>query len=238
MSKTKAGACVVAVQNFWQNYPKGLTLGRKGIGVGICPDVSDVDYRVGRGRGGPALLSPVRGGTQIQVRDVAYARAVLRLRAPWQRSRPPAAGKGIPADPGRPCGTRSLRAKRRGWPDGVQVLSHRFLRALERGRSSAVPRRSEETPGLRNDEFRRLVRRAALQLGQPGIRHAVGVPERVHPRRRARVVRTRSTGRAPPGGRGHLSRVIRVRRGRQPVCALHGPRRRLLPAGLSRNGQG
>jgi len=38
---------IVGVKDFWQNYPKALAVGPKGIEVGICPDVSDVDYRVG-----------------------------------------------------------------------------------------------------------------------------------------------------------------------------------------------
>ena len=44
---TSFGSCTLAVRNFWQNYPKSLALGRDGIEVGICPDVSGRDYKVG-----------------------------------------------------------------------------------------------------------------------------------------------------------------------------------------------
>ena len=39
--------CAVAVRNCWQNYPKAIGLGPEGVEVGICPDVSTSDYRVG-----------------------------------------------------------------------------------------------------------------------------------------------------------------------------------------------
>ena len=38
---------VVAVRDFWQNYPKSLALRRNVMEVGICPDVSATDYKVG-----------------------------------------------------------------------------------------------------------------------------------------------------------------------------------------------
>ena len=47
VAETGAGTCAVAVRHLWQNYPKRLALGPEGIEVGICPDVSRVDYRVG-----------------------------------------------------------------------------------------------------------------------------------------------------------------------------------------------
>ncbi|MBM3465937.1 MAG: hypothetical protein FJX76_27935, partial [Armatimonadetes bacterium] len=47
LARTGFGACAVAVRDFWQNYPKAIGLGPHGIEVGICPDVSGVNYRVG-----------------------------------------------------------------------------------------------------------------------------------------------------------------------------------------------
>ena len=46
---SRAGDCVyaVAVRDFWQNYPKALGIGPDGLEVGICPDVSTRDYKVG-----------------------------------------------------------------------------------------------------------------------------------------------------------------------------------------------
>ena len=47
--RTRTGDTVaaVAVKDFWQNYPKSLAVRRNELEVGICPDVSGTDYRVG-----------------------------------------------------------------------------------------------------------------------------------------------------------------------------------------------
>ena len=47
MAAAGSAAAAVAVRGFWQSYPKALGIGPKGIEVGICPDVSATDYKVG-----------------------------------------------------------------------------------------------------------------------------------------------------------------------------------------------
>ena len=47
LARARECAFAVAVRNFWQNYPQALGLGPTGVEVGICPDVSATDYRVG-----------------------------------------------------------------------------------------------------------------------------------------------------------------------------------------------
>ena len=47
LSRAGDRAYAVAVRNFWQNYPKALGIGPDGLEVGICPDVSTRDYKVG-----------------------------------------------------------------------------------------------------------------------------------------------------------------------------------------------
>ena len=233
VSSATGHTLAAGIRHFWQSYPKGVAVSGDAVRLELLPELSGEELP-GDEEAWQRLYRWLQDGRYLLREGMALTTELLLALPPHGADRdataPPVrmagnAGRGPPRPRLRQCDRGAAAARRQGG------LGAAALRAVRRRSAAPVPRGPGALARLRPREFRRLVRRGRLVLGQQRVRHALlrllGVPAR----RRLRLGHVGS-GVGPPSGRRRYRQRLPRPAPRRVAADAHARPPGRLPAGL------